>query len=229
MDDRLTVLRNIDRLRQELSANARDSDHPPRLLPVTKTQPAGRISVLRDAGIDVIGENRVQEIAQKYPDLSPSFSIHLIGRLQTNKIKYIIGKVCMIHSLDRMPLATALDKHAQAAGIRMPVLVEVNIGGELQKAGIAPCEAETFMRECAKLPGLRLCGLMAVMPNTPDPETVRPLFRDMRALFDRLRMQAIDGVELTELSMGMSGDYKIAAQEGATIVRVGSAIFGERV
>lgn len=134
----------------------------------------------------------------------------------------------MVQSLDRMSLAQEIDRRAQMAGSRMPVLVEVNIGGESQKGGIAPEEAESFIREAAKLPGLDIRGLMTVMPAAEDPESIRPLFRGMKALFDRIRSEGIDQVTMQELSMGMSGDWRVAAQEGATLVRIGSAIFGSR-
>lgn len=222
------ILENIEALRADILRNARDPAHPPQLLPVTKTQPAAYIEPLKEAGLTTIAENRVQEIMEKYPVLSGDFSFHLIGRLQTNKIKYIIGRVCMVQSLDRPALAQALDRRAQDAGVRMPVLVEVNIGGEAQKAGIEPEEIEGFVRTCARLDGLHVRGLMAVMPLVSDAETLRPLFRNMRTAFDRLRDLAIDGADIQELSMGMSGDYRVAAQEGATILRVGSAIFGPR-
>ena len=134
----------------------------------------------------------------------------------------------MVQSLDRYALAQALDTRAQAAGKCMPVLVEVNIGGESQKAGIAPEETESFVRACARLSGLEVRGLIAVMPIAADTEALRPLFRQMRGLFEHLRDLAIDGTAFSELSMGMSGDWQVAAQEGATILRIGSAIFGSR-
>ena len=228
MDEQI-IIQNMDNLRRELLRHARDPAHPPLLLPVTKTRSAADILALQAAGVTQIGENRVQEIMQKYPALSGNFDIHLIGRLQTNKIKYIIERVCMVQSLDSLRLAQALDARAQAAGVRVPVLAEVNIGGEAQKTGISPEEAESFVRYVSRLPGLHVRGLMTVMPNAADPETIRPLFRAMRSLYERLRSQAIDGVQIEELSMGMSGDFRIAAEEGATMVRIGSAIFGERV
>ena len=224
-----TIIQNIQSLRSQLQEHAMDPACPPLLLPVTKMRPVSDILALRQAGVLAVGENRVQEIMEKYPDLSAAFAIHLIGRLQTNKIKYIIGRVSMVQSLDRLELARALDARAQAAGCRMPVLVEVNIGGETQKAGVSPETAEAFVRACGKLPGLAVRGLMAIMPLSREPEELRPLFRSMRQLFVMLRAQAIDGVEMQELSMGMSGDFRVAAQEGATIVRVGSAIFQESV
>ncbi|MDR0898215.1 MAG: YggS family pyridoxal phosphate-dependent enzyme [Oscillospiraceae bacterium] len=221
------LIGRIEALRRELLSNARDPAHPPRLLPVTKMQPIERILPLAAAGITEIGENRVQEIMEKYPELGAHFAFHVIGRLQTNKIKYIIGRVCMVQSLDRPALAQALDARAQSMGVRLPVLLEIN-QGEAQKGGIPPDEAEALLRYAARLPGLDVRGLMAVMPLASDPETLRPLFAGMRALQAQLRDLAVSGVSMDELSMGMSGDWHIAAQEGATIVRIGSAIFGHR-
>ncbi|GHU83462.1 YggS family pyridoxal phosphate enzyme [Clostridia bacterium] len=226
--DREDILSRVAEIRRELAACARDPQHPPTLLPVTKTQPAQRILALREAGITAIGENRAQEITEKYPALSGDFSFHLIGRLQTNKIKYIIGSVCMVQSVDRLDLAEALHARAAREGLTLPVLAQVNIGGESRKAGVTPHEAEAFVRALARLSSLRVRGLMTVMPEADDPETIRPLFRAMRALYELLRAQAIDGVTMDTLSMGMSGDWRVAAQEGATMVRIGAAIFGPR-
>lgn len=226
--DTQSIIANVRRLQAEIRQAARNPDEPPALLPVTKTQPIEAIAALREAGIDAIGENRVQEIMDKYPALSGEFHFHLIGQLQTNKIKYIIDRVCMVQSLDRLALAQALDARAQAAGVRMPVLIEVNIGGEPQKAGITLDAMEAFARTCAAMPGLHVRGLMTVMPYVPDAQTLRPLFRQMRAAFEQLRDMAIDHTEIDTLSMGMSGDWQVAAQEGATLLRIGSAIFGQR-
>ena len=153
---------------------------------------------LKEAGVRAIGENRVQEILKKYPDISADFSIHLIGQLQTNKINYIIGKVCMVQSLDRPRLAQALDAAAQRAGRRLSVLLEVNIGGEAQKAASGR-RVPRRSRQCAKLPAFAQ-GLMTVLPASDD-FGVAPVVSRMRALFERLRAQAIDGVQMAELSM----------------------------
>lgn len=222
------ILSNIERLKADVLACCRDPEHPPRILPVTKTQPAGQILPLQKVGLTVIGENHAQEILEKFPTLGADFEFHMIGRLQTNKIKYIINRVCLVQSLDSIHLAQALDAKAQACGIVMPVLVQLNAGREAQKGGLPPEEIISFARECARLPGIAVRGLMAVTPKVDDPESVRPLFRQARELFERLRDEAIEGVDCRELSMGMSHDYRIAAQEGATMLRIGSAIFGER-
>ena len=200
----------------------------PRVIPVTKTHPAEDILPLTELGLDCIGENRVQEIMGKWPVLQEKFQFHCIGRLQTNKVKYIIDKVCLIQSLDRMNLALEIDRQAQKAGVVMPVLVQVSPAGEEQKGGMPPEEVRAFLSEVRHMPGLHVEGLMAVMPNTQEEEYLAGLFGQMRALFEQLREEDIPGVEMRELSMGMSGDYRLAARHGATMVRLGSALFGPR-
>lgn len=220
--------RRIEGIRANL-AEASEGKYPlPKLIAVTKTHPADMILPIREMGITDIGENRVQEIVEKLPALKENFSIHLIGRLQSNKVKYIIENVCLIHSLDRLSLAEEINRQAQKHALTMPVLVQVSPAGEEQKGGMPPDEVLPFLRKVASMPGLRVRGLMAVMPNTRDEAYLAGLFAGMRTLFDRLRQEAVDGVEMQELSMGMSGDYLLAARYGATMVRVGSAIFGPR-
>ena len=201
---------------------------PPRIIAVTKTHPAEEILPLADLGIAEIGENRVQEILEKWPDLQEKFQFHCIGRLQTNKVKYIMDKVCLIQSLDRMNLALEIDRQAQKAGVVMPVLVQVSPAGEEQKGGMDPELVRPFLQEVRQMPGLHVEGLMAVMPHTEDEAYLSGLFRDMRVLFEQLREEAIPNVEMRELSMGMSGDYLLAARCGATMVRIGSALMGPR-
>lgn len=200
----------------------------PKIVAVSKTVSVERINPVRECGITALGENRVQELLEKYPHLDASFEIDLIGRLQSNKVKYIIDKVHMIQSLDRESLAQEIDRRAQQRGIRMPVLVQVNIGREPQKGGVDESEMFRFVKWASALPGLDIQGLMAVMPDLDEEEQLRPYFVRMRRLFDTLKEEAIANTNICELSMGMSGDYEIAAQEGATIVRIGSAIFGRR-
>nr|MBR4279848.1 YggS family pyridoxal phosphate-dependent enzyme [Clostridia bacterium] len=201
---------------------------PPRIIAVTKTHPAEEIRPLADLGVTEIGENRVQEIVEKWPDLQEKFRFHCIGRLQTNKVKYIMDKVCLIQSLDRMNLALEIDRQAQKAGVVMPVLVQVSPAGEEQKGGMPAEMVRPFLQEVRQMPGLHVEGLMAVMPHTDDAEYLSGLFRDMRSLFEQLREEAVPGVEMRELSMGMSGDYLLAARHGATMVRLGSALLGPR-
>jgi len=200
----------------------------PKIIAVTKTHPSADILPLAELGVTDIGENRVQEIVEKLPDLQEKFRIHFIGRLQTNKVKYIIDQVCLIQSVDRLALAQEIDRQAQKAGVVMPVLLQVSPAGEEQKGGMPPEEVRPFIEIVRHMPGLHVEGLMAVMPNTPDQEVLSGLFAGMRTLFEQLRDEAISGVEMRELSMGMSGDYLLAAKHGATMVRLGSALMGPR-
>ena len=220
--------RNVARVRREL-AEAADGRYPvPKLIAVTKTHSAEEILPLAEAGVTEIGENRVQELLGKLPGLQGRFQIHLIGRLQRNKGKQVIGDVCMIQSVDSEPLALEIHNRAIAAGRRMPVLVEVSPAGEEQKGGVPFDGTEAFLKRIAPLEGIDVRGLMAVMPLTDDEAYLDGLFARMRGLFDRLREKDLGGAGMEELSMGMSGDYRLAAKHGATMVRVGSAIFGPR-
>jgi len=218
----------VNKVRRELEEAAEGRWPVPRLIAVTKTHTPEEILPLAEAGITEIGENRVQELREKLPALQGKFDIHLIGRLQRNKVRQIVRDVGMIQSVDSLPLAEEIHARSLAAEKRMPVLVEVSPAGEEQKGGVPFAETEAFLRSIAPLEGIRVRGLMAVMPLTDDREYLEGLFARMRELFDRLRETAIDRIEMEELSMGMSGDYKLAAAHGATMVRVGSAILGQR-
>ena len=219
----------VRRVRQEL-AEASEGRYPvPKLIAVTKMHTPEEILPLAELGITEIGENRVQELREKLPALGNTFQVHLIGRLQRNKVRQIISDVCMIQSLDSLPLAEEIHARALAAERRMPVLVEVSPAGEAQKGGVPMEETEAFLRQVAPLEGLQVKGLMAVMPLTEDQAYLASLFRRMRELFEHLRDAAVNGVEMEELSMGMSGDYRLAAAHGATMVRIGSALLGPRV
>ena len=220
--------RRVARIRQEL-AEASDGRYPaPRLIAVTKTHSPEEILPLAEAGITEIGENRVQELLGKLPELQDRFRIHLIGRLQRNKVRQVVGNVWMIQSVDSEPLADEIHRRALAAGRRMPVLVEISPAGEEQKGGVPFEETEAFLKRIAPMEGLEIRGLMAVMPLTDDRDYLDRLFARMRGLYDCLREKDLGGVVMEELSMGMSGDYRQAAAHGATMVRVGSAIFGPR-
>ena len=195
---------------------------------VSKTVDPETINMAWDGGIRTLGENRVQELVGKLDRLNPAFEIHLIGQLQTNKVKYIVDRVDMIQSVDRQALADEIERRCVAAGRVMPVLVQVNIAREPQKAGIDEEALLPFLRRLSDMRGLRVEGLMAIMPIADDPEAVRPYFRRMREWFDRLRDMDIPNVSMHTLSMGMSDDCLVACQEGATMVRLGRALFGER-
>ena len=227
MDEELN--KRVQLIREKLECAAVERwGRAPEIIAVSKTVAAVQVNQAKNAGITHLGENRVQEILEKLPHLDASFQIDLIGQLQNNKVKYIIDKVAMIQSLDRESLAQEIDRRAQQHGLKMPVLIQVNIGNEPQKGGIAVEDLFSFARKAAQLPGLEIRGLMAVMPFLQDDDALRPYFIQMRKLFEELRNEAIDGTHIEELSMGMSGDYELAAQEGATHVRIGSAIFGAR-
>ena len=217
-----------DRVAQVMDTLKRESEpwgRCPKLIAVTKYSTPQEILPLKDLNVTDIGENRVQSLRDKLPFLEGKFSIHLIGQLQSNKVKYIIKDVCLIHSLDHASLAQEIDRQAQKAGLRMPVLIQVNIAREPQKGGVTEEELFPFLRECARLPGLWVRGLMTMMPRGAAEEEIVPLFTRMRALLDQCREEAVQGTDMTELSMGMSQDYALAARCGATMVRVGSALF----
>ena len=215
----------VRRIREILDRESAPWGRSPRLIAVTKYASPDQILPLAALGVTDIGENRVQVLREKLPFLQEKFSIHLIGRLQTNKVKYIIKDVSMIHSLDSLPLALEIDRQAQKANRRMPVLVQVNIAKEPQKGGVAEEDLFPFLRDCAPLPGVQVKGLMAIMPLGAERDTLYALFVRMRRLLDQCRQEAIDRTDMTELSMGMSQDYDLAARAGATMVRVGSALF----
>ncbi len=225
-NDEMLLAGRVAALTQALAEAGRPWGAPPMLLAVTKTQPAERINRLENLGITAIGENRVQDWREKEHEISNKFQLHWIGRLQTNKIKYIIERVCLIHSLDRAELADEIGRCAAKLGRAVPVLVQVNIANEPQKGGMPPEALLPFLQVYGQHPGLSIQGLMAIMPQADDPETIRPLFQQMRKLFEHTKEQMLPGVEMRHLSMGMSADCIVAAQEGATIVRVGSALFG---
>ena len=218
----------LEAIRSSLAEASEGRYAPPRIIAVTKTHPARDILPLEGLGLKDIGENRVQEIVEKLPEIGEKFQIHLIGRLQTNKVKYIIDKVCMIQSVDRLALAQEIDRQAGKHGVTVPVLLQVSPAGEEQKGGMPPEEVRPFLETVRHMPGLSVRGLMAVMPNTPDQAYLSRLFQDMRTLFEQLRGEAPQGVQMEELSMGMSGDYLLAARHGATMVRIGSALMGAR-
>lgn len=198
------------------------------LIAVSKTKPVEDIQALIDYGVTNFGENKVQEMCAKEEVITVPLSWHMIGHLQRNKVKYLMGRTCLIHSVDSLRLAQEIQKEAAKAGIVCPVLMEINIGNEESKGGIGIDEAETLARQIAELPNLNLKGLMCIAPFVDDAEENRECFRRMRAKRDELAALAIPGTDIRELSMGMTGDFEVAIEEGATLVRVGTAIFGAR-
>jgi pyridoxal phosphate enzyme (YggS family) len=198
------------------------------LIAVSKTKPVSDIREAMSCGITVYGENKVQEIRDKTEEITEPLNWHMIGHLQTNKVKYLPGKVCMIHSVDKMSLAEEIEKQAAKHDLVMDVLCEVNMAGEDSKFGLSPDEAPDFVKSIAAFPHIRVRGLMTIAPYTDDPETNRPYFKALKKMLDDINSENIEGLHLDTLSMGMTGDYEVAIEEGATFVRVGTGIFGER-
>jgi pyridoxal phosphate enzyme (YggS family) len=200
-----------------------------KLVAVTKTVDAPRIAEAIGAGVTCIGENRVQEAARKFAEALPPVEKHLVGHLQTNKVKKAVELFDMIQSVDSYRLAREVSNRCEAAGSPMDVLIEVNTSGEESKFGLDPEEVVPAVEEIASLGGIRVVGLMTVGAFLPDPEDVRPCFRLLREVRDRIEERVVPGVAMDHLSMGMTDDFEVAIEEGATIVRIGRAIFGERV
>lgn len=222
---------NLRRVRESIAkacAASGRGEEDVTLLAVSKTHPAESIRTLYDLGQRDFGENYVQELLQKEQSLPKDIRWHMIGHLQRNKVKYIAPFVHMIHSLDSLPLAEAIEKEARKCGRRIPVLVEVNVAGEESKFGVRPEDAKDFVRKVADFPHLAVRGLMTSAPPVADGEENRPHFRCLRKLLVDIAGEGMDNVSMDILSMGMSGDYVPAVLEGAGIVRVGTVLFGER-
>lgn len=225
------VSENIRRVREVIAEAAersgrRSSDV--RLMAVTKTVDDERIREAIRAGVDIIGENYVQEGKRKIEKLGRDAAWHLIGHLQSNKAKYAVKLFDMIHSVDRLSLAEELDRRSGNAGLVTNILIEVNLSGETTKSGVQKEAAVSLVRQAAALNHLSIRGLMTMPPWFDDAEDARPCFRALRELRDRIADAGIGNVRMDELSMGMTGDYRVAVEEGATIVRVGRGLFGER-
>ena len=198
------------------------------LVAAAKTRTPEEILEAVEAGLRIVGENYLQEAEDVFEIVGDRVQWHMIGHLQRNKVKKALRIFDMIETVDTVRLAREIDKQCAKAGKVMPVLVEINSGEEEQKAGVPPDEAEGLVREMAGLDHLKVAGLMTMGPFTGDPEDARPYFRTTRAVFDRLAGLAIPGVEMKTLSMGMSNSYRVAVEEGANLVRIGTLIFGER-
>ena len=226
------IQQNIIDIEQRITAAAQKSGRKREdilLLAVSKTIDVPRIKQAVDCGLKELGENRVQEILEKYDTMGKDVCWHLIGHLQTNKVKYIINKVKMIHSVESIKLAEEIDKRAKQSNVIMDILVEVNIADEQSKFGVTPKETLSFIKNIAFLDNIRIKGLMTVAPFVDNPEENRDCVRRMRQLLVDINAEKIDNVNMNVLSMGMSNDFEVAIEEGATIVRVGTNIFGKRV
>ena len=198
------------------------------LIAVSKTKPVSMIEEAMEAGIREFGENKPQEMKEKYEILSKDLHWHMIGHLQLNKVKYVVPRACMIHSVDSLRLAEKISAEAEKNHLVMPVLIEVNVAEEDSKFGVKLSEAEDLIRQAAVLPGISIQGLMTIAPFVENAEENRGVFQKLRKLSVDIRSKNIDNVTMCNLSMEMTGDYQVAIEEGATMVRVGTGIFGER-
>jgi PLP dependent protein len=225
------IKQNLEEIRQRLKDAAIRAGRDPRevrLVAVTKTVGRERLKEAVAAGQTLFGENYVQEARAKIAALGPGLTWHFIGHLQSNKARAAVELFDLIHSVDRASLAQALEQAAARLGKVQDILLQVNLAGEETKSGAAPANVQALLAEISRLPHLRVQGLMTMPPWFDEPERVRPYFRALRELRDRLRgLQLVDG-DLPELSMGMTGDFEAAVSEGATLVRIGTAIFGRR-
>lgn len=222
---------NYQQVKKNVEEACRRSGRNPQevtLIAVSKTKPVEMLREVYDAGSRDFGENKVQEITEKFDQLPQDINWHMIGHLQRNKIKYIIDKVCMIHSVDSLRLAQAIDQEAAKHGLVMPVLIEVNVAEEESKFGLKTTEVLPFLEEASRLQNISIQGLMTIAPYVENPEENRPVFRQLKQLSIDIEAKNINNVNVHVLSMGMTGDYEVAIEEGATLVRVGTGIFGAR-
>lgn len=233
MDDKLdfikrnldSVMERIEKAAQRSGRNARDI----KLIAVTKTVEPEKILRIIDEGILDLGENRVQELTGKYDIIDRKCNWHLIGHLQTNKVKYIIDKVKLIHSVDRLELAQEINKRAQSHGITVDVLVQVNVSGEESKFGVALEEAREMVEKMSAFSNIRIRGFMTMAPFAENPESIRYVFSKLRDFSIDIRKENLDNNNMDILSMGMSNDFEVAIEEGSNMVRIGTALFGKRI
>lgn len=226
-----TVAENLNAVRERIAKAAARAGRAPEsitLVAVTKTISVERIREAIEAGHRVFGENRVQEAQDKIQALGRGVQWHLIGHLQRNKVRFVCDLFDLIHSVDSLPLAQEIDRRAAQRGVVMPILIQVNIGDETTKSGVALPDTLPLVQAVAALPHVTIRGLMCIPPALEDPEDVRPYFAQLRGLAEQIAQAGLPNVAMTELSMGMSHDFEVAIEEGATMVRVGSAIFGPR-
>ena len=225
------VTENLNQVRENIKAACEAAGRDPKevtLIAVSKTKPVHMLQEAYDAGARVFGENKVQEITDKYPQLPKDIQWHMIGHLQRNKVKYIVDKVALIHSVDSYRLAEQISQEAGKLGITAKILLEVNVAKEESKFGMMPEDVEEMAGQIAALPHLQIEGLMTIAPFVDDPEKNRPVFRKLYQLSVDIKKKNIDNVNMGVLSMGMTGDYQVAVEEGSTMIRVGTGIFGAR-
>lgn len=221
-------LKEVGKIIEDSCVRAGRSPGGVTLIAVSKTKPLPMLQEAYGAGVRDFGENRVQELMDKIPKLPGDIRWHMIGHLQTNKVKYIVDKVAMIHSVDSLRLAEEISSEASKRNLTMDILVEVNVAGEESKFGVSATEACPLVESIAGLPGVHIRGLMTIAPYTENQEDNRRHFQKLKKLSVDIGRKNIDNVSMDVLSMGMTGDYSVAIEEGATYIRVGTGIFGER-
>lgn len=225
------IRENLEAVRAKIAESCRRSGRRQDevcLIAVSKTKPITAIQEAYEAGCRDFGENKVQELVEKYEQLPKDIRWHMIGHLQRNKVKYLVGRVCLIHSVDSLRLAQEISREAVKKQLTVDILVEVNVAGEESKFGTTEMEALSLVSEIASLPGICVKGLMTIAPYVENSEDNRQHFVNLRQLSVDIMHKNIDNVSMDVLSMGMTGDYAVAVEEGATCVRVGTGIFGER-
>ena len=226
-----SIADNLARVRERMAKAAVRSGRTPnsvKLVGVTKTVDVKRIKEAVSAGLQILGENYVQEARDKINKVGGEASWHFVGRLQTNKAKYAVKLFDMIQTVDSFKLANELNRRAQTLGRTIPIIIQVNLASEVSKGGVEPSKCISLIKQISDLANLQIRGLMTMPPFFDQPERVRPYFAQLRELSQEIAKAQLPGVEMNELSMGMSGDFETAIEEGATLVRVGTAIFGER-
>lgn len=225
------ITENLEQVRKNIEEACRAVNRDPgevTLISVSKTKPVSMLQEAYDAGSRDFGENKVQEIMDKYPQLPSDIRWHMIGHLQRNKVKYIVDKVALIHSVDSLRLAETIENEAAKHNVTVPILIEVNVAQEESKFGLKTEEVLSLVESVAALPHINIKGLMTIAPYVEDPEENRGIFHQLKKLSVDIAAKNINNVNMSVLSMGMTGDYQVAVQEGATMVRVGTGIFGER-
>ena len=225
------VAENLAQVQKNIEESCKAINRDPNevtLIAVSKTKPVEMLREAYDAGARIFGENKVQEIVDKYDQMPSDVQWHMIGHLQRNKVKYIVDKVAMIHSVDSFRLAETIEKEAEKKNVVVPVLIEVNVAQEESKFGLKPEEVLSFIEQIAGFTHIQVKGLMTIAPYVENAEENREIFRELKKLSVDIAAKNINNVTMSVLSMGMTGDYKVAVQEGATMVRVGTGIFGAR-
>ena len=225
------ITENLEQVRKNIDEACRIAGRDPKevtLIAVSKTKPVSMLTEAYDAGARCFGENKVQEIMDKHPQLPEDIQWHMIGHLQRNKVKYIVDKVSMIHSVDSLRLAQTIEQEAAKHNVCVPVLLEVNVAQEESKFGLKMDEVLPLIDTIADFPHIKVQGLMTIAPYVENAEDNRDFFRQLKKLSVDIEAKNINNVSMSVLSMGMTGDYQVAVQEGATMVRVGTGIFGER-